>query len=72
VVAVSPPPPPSVTPPIGGADPVSLALAGLPALATAIGGHCSNSVTAAGLLGVKTASTHEYLSAADAALAQEV
>ncbi|MCA2247539.1 hypothetical protein JF729_06980 [Mycobacterium intracellulare] len=72
VVGVSPAPPAPVTPPITGADPVSLAVAGLPALANALAAKCGSSIASSGSLGGKTDSTHRFLTAMDAQIAAKV
>lgn len=72
VVGVSPTPPPAVTPPIAGADPVSLAVAGLPALGNALATKCGASVASSGSLGGKTDSTHTFLTGMDAQIAAKV
>ncbi len=72
VVKASSPPPLPVTPPIAGADPVSLAVAGLPALGNALAAKCAGSVASAGSLGGKSASTHTFLTATDTVLADKV
>lgn len=72
VVTTSSPPPPAVTPPIAGADPVSLAVAGLPALANALAAKCGASIASSGSLSGKTESTHQFLTAMDAQIAAKV
>lgn len=72
VVGVTPSPPAPVTPPIAGTDPVSLAVAGLPALANALAAKCGASVASSKSLGGKTDSTHQFLTAMDAQIAAKV